>query len=204
MLALRKVAVTGGLSSGKTSVCRILKELGAFTVSADEIVHQLLSPKTKIGQEVIHLLGQEIYTENDLDREKIAKIVFSDAEKLRALEKLLHPAVIEEIEKRYLQVQNEKKYSLFVAEIPLLYESESAHRFDYVVAVVADPKLCLARFQKSSDDFEKRMSRQWHPEEKAAKADFVITNNGSMKDLKEMVKNLYKELQLNVPRRSSP
>jgi len=200
MLTLRKVAVTGGLSSGKTSVCHIFKELGAYTVSADEIVHQLLSPKTKLGQEIIHLLGQEIHRDGDLDRSVIARIVFSDEKKLLALERLLHPAVIEEIEKRYRQVQKEAKYSLFVAEVPLLYESENEYLFDHVVAVDADPKLCQKRFQAPSkkypkDEFEKRMSRQWDPKEKAAKADFIITNNGSMSELKQIVKNLYDQLK---------
>lgn len=200
MLTLKKVAVTGGLSSGKTSVCQILKELGAYTISADEIVHQLLSPKTKVGQKVVNLLGPEIHRSGNLDRSIIAKIVFSDAKKLLALERLLHPAVIEELEKRYIQVQNEAKYSLFVAEIPLLYESENEHLFDYVVAVIADSKLCQKRFETAAkkypqNEFEKRMSRQWDPKEKAVKANFVITNNGSIDELKQQVKNLYNQFK---------
>lgn len=200
MLALKKLAVTGGLSSGKSSVCVFLQELGAFTVSADEIVHQLLSPKTKIGKEVIRLFGDEILKDGDISRFNIAQIVFADKEKLLALERLLHPAVIEEIERRYREIQTRGKYSLFAAEIPLLYESESEHLFDYVVAVLTDPLVAQKRFESSykepsNSDFEKRMSRQWDPKEKAAKADFVITNNGSLDELKKHVKNLYDQVK---------
>ena len=81
MLRLRKVAVTGGLSCGKSSVCRIFKELGAYVVSADEIVHRLLSTKTNLGQQVISLLGKEIITNGKINRSTIAKKVFNDPNK---------------------------------------------------------------------------------------------------------------------------
>ncbi|MCI0381804.1 MAG: dephospho-CoA kinase [Chlamydiae bacterium] len=198
MLILRKIAVTGGLSSGKTSVCQILKKFGAYVVDADEIVHQLLSPKTKIGQEIIQLLGKEIISGDELDRAKIAKKVFSHPEKLQNLEKIIHPAVIHEIERQYSQVKKKNVYSLFVAEIPLLYESENEHLFDCVIAVVASPEIARSRFlsqpHREAEEFEKRMSRQWDMTQKAAKADFIIQNNGSFSDLEKSIKQIYPDL----------
>lgn len=198
MLTLKKVAVTGGLASGKSSVCRIFEDWGAYVVSADKIVHQILSPHTAIGKQIVQELGPEIVKDDELDRAKIAEKVFSHPDKLQNLEKIIHPAVIDEIEKQYQQIKHQKRYRLFVAEIPLLYESESEHLFDNVIAVVADPALCRQRFQQSknssSEEFERRMLRQMHPLEKAAKADHVIYNNGDLEELKENVMKIIKQI----------
>ncbi len=195
---MKKVAITGGLSSGKSSVCRILKHLGAYTVSADEIVHQLLSPHTRIGHKVLDLLGQEILKEGHFDRAKIAEIVFAEPKKLKKLEAILHPAVIEAINTLYSQVKAENTHALFVAEIPLLFESESERYFDKIVAVIADPKIAKKRFQLhtpySFDEFERRMAQQLAPSSKAAKADFTIINNGSLDELETLTKQLYQSL----------
>lgn len=195
MLTLKKVAVTGGLASGKTSVCRILESCGAYVISADAIVHQLLSPHTKVGQQVVSLLGSTVSNEQGFDRKEIARLVFSDPEKLRALEKILHPTVFEEIEKQYYQVKDQTQYSLFVAEIPLLYESEKGRAFfDVVIAVISDPELCCNRYG-SRQDYGLRMNAQYSQEQKAALADFVVINNGKKEELKQNVINLFlKEL----------
>lgn len=196
---MKKIAITGGLSSGKSTVCRFLKDLGAFVVSADEIVHQILSPQTPLGHKILSLLGPEVISDGKFDRGKIASIVFNDQNKLKALEKILHPAVLEAIEKTYQSVKKEKRYPLFIAEIPLLFESESHTYFDTVIAVVSDPKLCRQRFtEKTShtfEEFERRMARQLPPDLKAAKASYTITNNGSLEELRTNVQTLYETLR---------
>lgn len=196
---MRKIAITGGLSSGKTSVCRILESCGAYVVSADEIVHQLLSSDTPLGQRIIKEFGSYIISNNQLDREKIAQLVFSNPAKLQLLETLIHPAVFNEIEKRYRRVAKEQKYTLFVAEIPLLYESKNEKFYDAVIAVVADPDLCIQRFNEktgySPEEYEKRMKRQIPPEQKATHADYVVVNNGNLQELKEKVLQLIPHLK---------
>lgn len=203
MLTLKKVAVTGGLSSGKSTVCRLFEELGSYVVNADAIVHQLLSPDTAVGQQVIKLLGSDIVRDCQFDRKKIADRVFSDPDSLRALEKILHPAVFNEIKAKYLQIQNEQKYSLFVAEIPLLYESESEDFYDVVIAVMATPDICRKRFkehwQKEDLEFDRRMNRQLSPIHKGAKAQVLIENNGSIDDLKHNVAIIYSQLTKPSP-----
>lgn len=201
MLTLKKVAVTGGLASGKTSVCRFLESCGAYVISADQVVHKLLSPNHAIGQQVISLLGSDVSSEKQIDRSKIAEIVFSNPEKLQALENLIHPAVLDEIERCYQEISKEKNYTLFVAEIPLLYESESEKLFDAVISVIADESVCKERFQKSTgysvNEFDRRMARQYHPEQKAAAADYVIFNNGDFEHLKDQVSKIYPMLISN-------
>ncbi len=199
MLKLKKVAVTGGLSCGKSSVCRILKELGAYVVSADKIVHQLLSSDTNLGQEVVKLLGSDILVNQQLDRVRIAQIVFKDLNLLQALEKLLHPAVYRELDQDY---QRQKSLTnpppLFVAEIPLLFESGGKKDYDVVIAVLADPEICYQRFELATGydqkEFNQRMARQLSLHDKARQADYVIMNNGTLADLQQITKQIYQKL----------
>lgn len=196
MLTLRKVAVTGGLSCGKSSVCLFFKELGSYVVSADEIVHQLLSPNTDIGQQVINLLGNDIIINGKIERGIIANKVFSNHALLLSLEKLLHPAVLSEIEKQYQQAKVKQQAPLFIAEIPLLFEVNGQGNFDLIIDVWSDPEACRQRFKATTgydaDEYDKRMSRQLPPEEKAKRADIIINNTGNLQDLHDAVVDLFR------------
>lgn len=199
MLKSRKVAITGGLSCGKSSVCRILKELGAYVVSADKIVHQLLSSDTNLGQEIVRLLGPSVLINQKLDRSRIAHIVFHDLELLKALEKLVHPAVYRELDREYQKQQNHPHPPpLFIAEIPLLFESGGQKGFDFTVAIVADVDICCKRFKEKTghdqQEFELRMARQLPLFDRAMLADYVIMNNGTLSDLQQSTKELYQKL----------
>ncbi len=198
MLKLKKVAITGGLACGKSSVCRIFQDLGAYVVSADQIVHQLLSPNTDIGQNVIRLLGQDIVVNDQIDRSIIARKVFNHPELLKSLEKLLHPAVQREVDRQYEEVKKGKKGALFVAEIPLLFEGESYKRFEASISVMADPEVCKKRFMQATgygeEEYEKRAANQLSPLEKAKRATYVIYNNGSFEELRKAVTEIYENL----------
>ncbi|HEV3269089.1 MAG TPA: dephospho-CoA kinase [Candidatus Rhabdochlamydia sp.] len=195
MLKLKKLAITGGLSSGKTTVCHLFKDLGAFVVSADEIVHNLLVPDSIIGQKVIQLFGPSIVESNSLNRKKIAQQAFLDLKLLKALEALIHPVVYAKIKKEYQYARQSGKYPLFIAEIPLLYERFKQDEFDIVITVTADPSICQERFIKQTHqtirEFEQRMAQQINPENKAKKSDYVIRNNGSLACLRDQVTKLY-------------
>lgn len=193
---MRKIAITGAIASGKSTVCRVLKENGAFVVSSDEIAHQLLSLDTPIGQSVIEVLGKNIVQSGEFDRKKIAKIVFHNPEKLKALEKILHPAILQKIQQLYEEKKN-KSFSLFVVEMPLLFELHQEEFYDFILCVKADLKTCKNRFLKlgfSEEDFNARMLRQIDPDQKSKKADFTIVNDGLVEDLENKVKQLYPEL----------
>jgi len=197
-----RVAITGGIAAGKSTVCHIFQELGAYVVSADHIVHEIYSQNLSYKKQVIALLGQEIVTDGEIDRKKVAEIVFSKAEKLRELEKLIHPLVNEEIDKQYEKVKHEKKYNLFVVEFPLLYEIEAHRLYDYVITVHAEFPIAKKRFLEKggkTEDFEKRQRRFMSQQEKVQKADFVITNSSDFSELKAQVKQIYKQIltQLN-------
>jgi dephospho-CoA kinase len=198
MLALSKVAVTGGLSCGKSSVCRFFKELGSRIVNADTVVHQLLSSNTDIGQKVINLLGNDIVVNGKIEREIIANKVFNNHALLLSLENILHPAVFNEIEKQYQQAKIEQQVPLFIAEIPLLFEVNGQDLFDLTIDVWSDPKICRERFKATTgydaDEYDKRMSRQLAPEEKAKRADIIINNTGNLQDLHRAVVSVFNQL----------
>lgn len=201
MLALKKkIAITGGVAAGKTTVCQIFAKNGAYVLNADQIVHHLLSPNTEAGKQVIRLLGPDILTAQQIDRKKIAQKVFGHPERLRALEKILHPIVFDEIEKHYQTVKENPKIPFFVAEVPLLYETEQEHYFDIVISVIADETICKSRFRKD-DEYERRMERQLPPAHKANKSHFVIINNGTLQELENQVNQLMRSPAFNESRR---
>lgn len=195
MLTLRRVAITGGLASGKSTVCKIFKQNGAYVVDSDAIVHKLLSPDTAIGRQVVRLLGTQIVVKHQFDRKKIAKLVFSNPQKLHALEAVLHPAVRQEIEKEYSAVKDNPSYCLFVAEVPLLYEAKMESMFDTVIAVVASPQTALKRFPHGEEEFAARMQRQEKIEAKAVKADYTLVNDGDLASLEKNTLQIIKELR---------
>ena len=118
MLDLKKIAVTGAVASGKSTVCNIFKNLNAYVVDSDKLVHQLLDIHTHLGKQITELLGPEIVENGQLNRKKIAQIVFQDLEKLTALETLIHPPVLQAIKDQYEDVRQKNEYSSFVVEIP--------------------------------------------------------------------------------------
>lgn len=179
MLKLHKIAVTGQLASGKSTVCKYFKQLDAFVVDADKIVHSLLSSKTPVGQKIIKFLGKDILDDGEISREKVADKVFKDKEKLKKLEAIIHPHVFDEIENLYKTASKEEKYLFFVVEIPLLFETHQEEFYDYVIVVTTNKKR-----KKIKDERENRLI---DIEEKIKKADFVITNNSSYTMLKRQV-----------------
>lgn len=197
MLKLKKIAVTGTLSSGKTTVCNYLKELGACVVSADEIVHQLLSPQSLTGRKVIQLLGNSVVHQNNFDRKKIAEIVFNDDKMLKSLEGILYPAVSELIEQSYQKACSEGNCSLFVAEVPLLYEAKMERSYDAVIAVLSDEASCLRRFMATGgtkEQFERRMLKQLPSQKKLEMAPYHLINQGDLAQLKRETADLYQQL----------
>ncbi len=184
-----KVAVTGGLACGKSSVCQFFEELGAYVVSADKIVQELLG-KDEVASQVADLLGEEVIREGRLDRQKVAEIVFNQPDILEELEKILHPAVFEGIESHMARAEG---HPLFVAEIPLLFETGAETMFDKTVAVICSRDQSITRLGDEAK-FKRRSKRQLSPEEKARRADIVIDNNGSLAELKKEVATTYEEL----------
>lgn len=187
-MKVTRVAVTGQVASGKSTLCRFLEDLGATTVSADQIVHHLLLHDQDIQQKLERNLGPEIFVEGKPSKEKIAAIVFEDREKLLALEALLHPIVLQEIDRRFSEVKGK---TIFVAEIPLLFESGADKSYDQTVTVLRSGQHC------DTTHFEERVARQLSSKEKANRSSIVLLNRGSLDDLKKEAEALFKILLEN-------
>lgn len=184
MLILRKIAVTGFLASGKSSVCQLLSQHGAYVVDADKIAHHILEGN-EAREQVINLLGQTVVIDSHISRKKIASEVFKDPQKLDALEKIIHPLVFQKIHQEYEFAKN-FPYLCFVAEVPLLYEAGWEKFFDTIITVVSDNSLCKKRFKERGGDekeYDLRMKRRTSPKQR----DQTIYNNGSIDALQTAV-----------------
>jgi dephospho-CoA kinase len=198
---LKKIAVTGVIGSGKTTLCRLLaealKEQGVYVLDADSIVNQILTTpnviKSSLGQEIINALGPEVITNNQINKRKTSEIVFSNPEKLEKLEKILHPVVRKEMQKQSNEAKTSGNYRWFIAEVPLLYESGMHVDFDQVVVVTASQANCALRLSEAPERL-KRSHFQYSQETKKNLADFVISNDGSLDNLKDQVENLVSKL----------
>lgn len=190
---MRKLAVTGSLSSGKSTVCQILKEFGAYVVDSDEIVRQLLTKENPTGEQVIKLLGPNIITNHQIDRKKISNIVFSNPAKLKALELILHPAVRSEINRLFETIRKSDVYRFFVAEVPLLYEAQMENEFNAVIAVVTGDNTARQR-SKDKEEFDRRNRFQLPQAAKESQATYVIKNDGDLAALKAQVAALIPQI----------
>ena len=189
------IGLTGTFGSGKSSVLRLFRKEGAVTISADQIVHSLLRRKT-VKEAVRTIFGPTVLKKGQVNRPALAKIVFTDKEKRRKLEKLLHPMVKEKI------LNNARKFSRrkkpVVVEAPLLFESGFLKPFDYTVCVSAKPEVIRIRMQKkgiTATEVEKRSSSQWKISEKEKQSDAIIENSESRAKTEKQVRALLRSLQ---------
>ena len=197
MLNLKKIAITGTVATGKSTVCRILKDHGASTLSSDKIIHQLLANDPLCIKQITSLFGSQVTTDKKIDRKKVADIVFNDEKKLEALESLLHPLLLRRIDEEFKKVEAEGKNKYFVVELPLVQEIGKEEDFDLIVAVVSDNDKAVKRFTQAGftkNSLLKRNARQWDSEKKAKYADYVIENDGTVENLKQKVLEMIKEI----------
>lgn len=188
---LKKIAITGGIASGKTQVLKIFKKIGSYTLSSDDIVHTLLKKNKKIKLQVIKEFGSNIVTKGTINRKKLANIVFENVEKLYKLEKILHPQVLKEIAKEYLRVKN-KSYNFFVVEMPLLFEIGAQKYFDITITVKAKEEIAKKRYKHK--DYINRKKRLMSLKEKEKLSDFTITNNQTISKLEENIIKISKKI----------
>jgi dephospho-CoA kinase len=192
-----KVGLTGSIGTGKSTVSKIFERLGAYVIDADKVVHRLLKRKD-IKDKIRKEFGDVFTEEGEIDRKKLAKIVFTDAEKKKKLEGILHPEVFKEIQKFFEEVEKKDPDAVAVAEIPLLIETGNYKNYDTVIVVYAPEQIQIERLIKkgmSKDEAIKRIKSQLPIDEKVKYADFVIYNTGSVEQLEKEVENVYKKLK---------
>jgi dephospho-CoA kinase len=187
------VAVTGGIGAGKSEALRAFARHGAAVISSDEIVHDLLRSDEDVRAAVRERFGDGVFgPEGQVDRGRIADIVFADPEQLDWLERLLHPRVVA----AYLRWRDDlagrpDPPGVCVTEVPLLYEVGGDTRFEAVVVISAAPEVRVSRQVRPMQDRERRLIPD---EEKLSRADFAYVNDGSLEELDQFVSGVMKKL----------
>ncbi|MDQ7037856.1 MAG: dephospho-CoA kinase [Aquificota bacterium] len=193
---MKKVALTGNLGSGKSTVGEFFGKLGAVVIDADRVIHSFYRKGHPVLDEVVRLLGKGILDpEGNADRRKIADIVFKDPEKLSELERITHSALYRELESIYSRLPED---SVVFVEASLLIEKGTYRDYDFTVVVYAPYEVCRKRAIRrgmSEEDFLRRWKRQMPPEEKVKFADFVIDNSGTLEETLKQAEEVFLKIR---------
>jgi dephospho-CoA kinase len=190
------VGLTGGIAAGKSEALKALERLGAATLSTDSVVHELLTTG-EVRDKLVERFGEKVAPEGEIDRGAIADHVFADDEQRKWLEGLLWPRVGQRmIEWREHLDQKEPPPRAAVVEVPLLFESGMESAFDKTIAVVADESTRNERAgSRGHRGVESRTSRQLTQDEKARRADIVVSNDGSLDDLEQALSSALAKME---------
>ena len=185
-----RVALTGGIGSGKSLVGEILEELGALVIDSDQLAREVIERGRPGYEEVITAFGDSILSEGQIDRAKLAAVVFKEKDLRKKLESIIHPLVREAAEKL---ARNLPSGAILVNQIPLLVESDGAKRFDYVITVSADEDIRRERLRlRGLKDYEitERMAAQVADLDRENIANYILRNDGSIDELNRAVEEL--------------
>ena len=188
--------LTGGIASGKSLAAKLFQDLGAYLIDADAISRQIVEPGQEGWERIVRNFGSGIVGENGtIDRAKLGSIIFSDADKKGTLNSLLHPLIMEKINKELKQVALKKPFCIAVVELPLLIECGLQKDFDKVVVVYADretqKKRLMERNGLKEKEAEGRLNSQMDLNKKKKYADYIIDNNRTKKELEKQVSKVY-------------
>ncbi|MCF8002248.1 MAG: dephospho-CoA kinase [Halanaerobiales bacterium] len=184
------IGLTGGIATGKSTVSKILKDLNIKVIDADKIAHNVLEYED-VKKEIKETFGNKVLNENgEIDRKKLGKIVFKENQKLKKLESITHPKILEIIDNKL----KESKSELIVLDAPLLFESSLDGKVDEIWVVYASEETQISRL-RSRDNLNKkealdRINSQMDIDTKVNKADIVINNEGTIEALEKKVKKL--------------
>jgi dephospho-CoA kinase len=188
------VALTGGIGSGKSTVSEFFARLGALVIDADQLARMAIERGTDGFADVLLRFGEEIIVNGDIDRKKLAEIVFSDEKARKDLEAIIHPRVQAVFAEAVADLDHD---DILIYEIPLLVETGAAEKFDFVITVESDIELRKARLLKKGlyiSQIEKRIASQASEASREAVADVVIRNDGDEDALLRKVENLWESV----------
>ncbi len=193
------LGITGHLATGKSTVAAMFAAKGAGVINADLLAHRALRRQGACYKKVLALFGNEILSAKEIDRAKLAAIVFADAVKLKKLEKIVHPFVIEQTRKEVLLFEKAGK-KVIVLDVPLLFESGMDKYTDSTIVVRATKKIQLLRIKAAGRlNYRQALDRmrfQWPMSKKARRADIIIDNGGTIVKTQNQVNKIWDMFQL--------
>lgn len=183
-----KVGITGGIGSGKTTVCKVFKVFGIPVFEADQVARQLMNSDADVRIQLVHLFGSSVYLpDQTVDRKFLSAIVFNDSSLLAGLNSIVHPAV-----RSAFDVWCNNQHSPYVIqEAAILFESGFYKMMDKTIVVATDEEERIQRVMKrdgiSKEQVRQRIRNQWTDEQRIKMADFVIGNNDNELILPQIV-----------------
>jgi len=190
------IGVTGIIGSGKTTASKILKKKGITVIDLDALAKKAITLK-EVQEEIANRLGKEYIKDRTLVVDKLKKVVFMNKEKLKTLENIIHPRVSEGLWKEITK-KREEGAEFVIVDGPLLFETDLYKRLDKIVVVSTEEDKIKERLRTrglSDEDMSMRMSNQIPLKEKEKRADFVIFNNKTERDLEQEVEGLLRRIK---------
>ena len=193
------VGLTGGIGSGKSLAASFFKELGAHIIDADQLSRDLVHPGQTALKEIVNYFGKNILDPTgNLDRRKLAKIVFQDPGKKSILEGILHPKIFKKEQEIFIEICTKDPFAIVIIDAALLIESGNYKHVNKVIVVRSSEESqiqrILSRNAVSFDEAVARIKNQMSLEEKIKYADFILDNNMQQEDLLQKVQELYPKL----------
>ncbi len=191
--------LTGGIATGKSTVAAIFEKAGARLIDADRIAREAVRKDSPAYREIVAHFGAEVLQANgELDRKRLAAVIFGDLGEQRALERIVHPRVKEEIDLGIERVRQQAPDALLIVDIPLLYEAGMQQGLDAVIVVYAPENLQIERLM-ARDGLTRpaavaRIRAQMPIESKRALATYLIDNSGSMESTRAETLEVYRQL----------
>jgi dephospho-CoA kinase len=189
-----KVAITGGISVGKTTVSNLFKRLGVPTFNSDTSARNA-ERFASIQSEYKRILGDDIFVNGKLDRAKMREIIFNDGDKLKQINNVVVPFVSEDFSE-FCITNSEQPY--VILESAILFETGSSKKFDYIITVTADEDKKIERTMERDDVSKEvvvsKIKNQYSDEYKLHRSNFEVKNNGEMIDLEEQVLDIHMQL----------
>jgi dephospho-CoA kinase len=202
-----KVALTGGIATGKSYVLHQFRALGVPALDADELAHGVTAAGTEATAAISERFGRDVLDSTGaVDRRKLGTIVFADDNARRDLEAIVHPAVYRAIQAGLRGLERIGGSPIVIIDIPLLYETGRQHDFDAVIVTVCREELQIQRLKErglSDRDARQRLAAQMPAEEKAGRADYVIRTDWSVEETDRAVRSVLQALRERISGRSS-
>ena len=189
------VGITGGIGSGKSVVAGVFKRMGAFVIDADVIGKEILESDEGIIRKVIQTFGKEIVQEDgSIDRKKLGNIVFSDQVKLRNLNKIIQPVLVQSVKDEISDSLRLRMHDIVAVDAAIIFEARVESFFDCIIAVTArveDRMKWLRKRGLTDRETQTRIASQMKQEEKASRSDYVIENISDITALESRAEELY-------------
>ena len=194
------VGLTGGIACGKSAVSSMFTELGCLIIDADLVARQLVEPGLPAYKRIVKFFGTEILNKDKtLDRKKLGKIIFADAEKRKVLNSMLHPAIIREEERMIRDEEQKKDRCIAIISAALMIEAGHHKRFKKIIVVYCGRETQIERIMKREKITRKealqRIKSQLANKEKKKYADYVINTSGPFPQTRKQVVQVYEKLK---------